>query len=74
LICGLLSGAMGVISALAFLKGSEAMPWDIQTWDGESDKEKAFQSAAKRWNRVGLAALGIAFILSAAGSVAAYYS
>jgi len=74
LICGLLSGVIGVGSAIAFLKGSKGMPWDMQTWSGETEAEKAFQANAERWNRIGLVCLIVAFGLSALAAIAGYFS
>jgi len=74
LICGLLSGLSGVLSALAFLKGSKIMPWEMQTWKASTEPEMAFRATAQRWNRIGLASLFLAFVFSAAASVAGYYA
>ena len=74
LISGLLSGAVGVISALAFLKGSTPMPPGMETWKEDSEPEKAFRANAKWWNRIGQIGLLLAFALSAASTVASYYS
>jgi hypothetical protein len=71
LICGLFSGAIGAVAALAFLKGSKPSPSDIQSWGGEP--EKAFRSLALRWNKLGVALLLVAFVLSAASSLASYF-
>jgi hypothetical protein len=73
LVCGLLSGAIGALAALAFLKGSKPMPWDLQSSGGPSDTEKAFRSAALRWNKLGVMLLLLAFVLSAAASLASYF-
>lgn len=74
LLCGLLSGVFGVISALAFLSGSRAMPWDLQTWKGQTQPEIDFRAKAQRRNRAGLFTLATAFIFSAVSAIASYYS
>jgi hypothetical protein len=74
LICGLISGLSGVVSALAFLRGSVPMPREMESWDGETDPEKAFRTAAQWWNRAGQIALLLAFVFSVASSIASYYS
>lgn len=72
-LCGLLSGLCGVASAIAFLKGSKAMPWDMQTWSGQTEFEKTFRASADRWNKAGIVCLLAAFVLSAAAALASYY-
>lgn len=74
LVAGLLSGLTGVGSAIAFLKGSKVMPWDIQSWSGETEAEKTFRARGTRWNQIGLGCLTAAFALSALAAVAGYYS
>ena len=71
LICGLLSGAIGALAALAFLKGSKPVPPSA----GEDDlheAEAAHRSTALRWNKIGVALLMGAFLFSAAASLASY--
>jgi hypothetical protein len=72
LVCGLLSGTLGALAALAFLKGSKPMPSDMQSYKGESEAEKAFRAASLRWNKLGVALLLAAFVVSAAASIASY--
>ena len=37
LVCGLLSGVIGVLAAFSFLKGSKPMPWTCSpTWRSEA--------------------------------------
>jgi hypothetical protein len=72
LLCGLLSGVLGALAALAFLKGSKPMAWDMRSHGGQIEAEKTFRSLALRWNKVGVALLLAAFVLSAAASVASY--
>jgi hypothetical protein len=49
LICGLCSGIFGLASALALMRAGKAMPWDMQTWKGQSEAENAFRKNAQRW-------------------------
>jgi hypothetical protein len=72
LVCGLLSGLFGALAALALLKGSKPVPWEIQSSKGQSEAEREFRAAAMRWNKVGVALLVAAFAMSAAASVAGY--
>ena len=75
LICGLLSGAIGALAALAFLKGSKPVPLEMPASAGEDDRRKAealHRSAALRWNKIGVTLLIGAFAFSAASSLANY--
>jgi hypothetical protein len=74
LIFGLLSGAFGVGSALAFLKGTATVPWSMQTYSGETPAEQAIRARAAWWNKVGIYTLLAAFTFSAAATVASYLS
>jgi hypothetical protein len=73
LVCGLLSGALGALAALAFLKGSKPMPSDVRSGGGPAEAGKTFRTDALRWNKLGVAMLLAAFVLSAAASVAGYF-
>jgi hypothetical protein len=72
LVCGLLSGVLGALAALAFLKGSKPIPWDLQSYAGSSEAEKKFQALALRWNKFGVGLLLAAFVFSAGASIASY--
>lgn len=74
LIFGLLSGAFGVASALAFLKGTSTVPWSMQTWKGETAAEQTIRDKAARSNKVGVYTLLAALICSAASTIASYIS
>lgn len=74
LALSLLAATVGVLSALALQRGGEAKSWEIQSWDGSSDVEKAFEARGRRWRAWGLFALGLAFILSAAAALVSYYA
>ncbi|MGX9431412.1 MULTISPECIES: hypothetical protein [Bradyrhizobium] len=74
LVFGLLSGAFGVGSALAFLKGTATVPWSLQTWSGETPAEQAIRAEAARWNKVGVYTLLGAFAFSAASTIASYFA
>lgn len=74
LICGFLSGVLGLFSALALMRASKVMPWDMQTYKGQSEAEKAFRATAQWWNRLGLGCLLAAFVLSTAAAIASYWS
>ncbi len=73
-VCGLLSGLLGVFSAVAFLNGATSVPWSQQTWSGETPAEQAIRAKAAQWNKVGIVAMLAAFGLSAVASVAGYLS
>ena len=74
LICGLLSGAFGVGSTVALVKGTAAVPWSMQSWTGESEPEKRFKRAVRCWFIGGMWCLGAAFVLSAISAAAGYLS
>jgi hypothetical protein len=74
LVLGLISGAFGVGSALAFLKGTAMVPWSMQTWKGETPAEQAIRDRAARWNKVGVYTLLAAFVFSAASTIASYFT
>jgi hypothetical protein len=73
LVCGLLSGALGALAALAFLKGSKPVPFDVPSAGGPAEAGKTFRTAALRWNKLGVTMLLAAFVLSVAASVAGYF-
>ena len=73
LACGLLSGLFGALAALALLKGGKPLPWEIQSGGAPTEAERAFRSAALRWNKFGVALLVMAFVMSAAASIAGYF-
>jgi hypothetical protein len=72
LVLGLLSGLVGVFSAIAFMKGAVVVPWSKQTWGGNTPAEQAVRNSAAWWNKVGIGTLLAAFALSAASSIAGY--
>jgi hypothetical protein len=74
LICGLLTGGLGLSSALALMRASKVMPWDMQSYKGQSEPEKAFRTTAQWWNRIGLWCLLAAFVFSTAATAASYWS
>jgi hypothetical protein len=74
LVLGILSGGVGVLSTLALMKGSTPVPWDIQSYKGQSEPEIAHRTLTARWTKIGLVGLFIAFVLSAASAVASYLS
>jgi hypothetical protein len=43
LIVALLSALAGVASTLCLMKGTATVPWEMQSWSGQSDTEKAFR-------------------------------
>jgi len=74
LIIALLSGFAGVTSTLCLLKGTATIPWEMQSWSGQSDPEKAFRTRGRRYLLAGLATLALAFVLSAMAAVLSYFS
>jgi hypothetical protein len=74
LIAGLLSALAGFISTLCLMKGAAVVPWEIQTWSGRSDPEKAFREKARLYLWFGHLALAGAFVLAAVAALAGYLS
>jgi hypothetical protein len=74
LALGLLSGLAGILSALALMRGSAPVPWDMQSYSGKSEPEIAHRASTGRWAKIGLGGLFLAFTLSAASAVASYLS
>jgi hypothetical protein len=74
LVFGLLSGLMGVGSAIAFLKGNTTVPWSMQTWKGQTPAEQTFRTTAVWWNKVGIFTLLAAFLFSVASTIASYFA
>jgi hypothetical protein len=72
LIAGLLSAAFGVLSTVMLIRGTARVQWNIQTFNGQSDAEKAFLETTQWYRQAGLVALGAAFLCSAASSIASY--
>jgi hypothetical protein len=72
LVCGLLSGIVGLLSALALMKGSAIMPWSMQSYSGHSEAEQVFRKNAGWWTWLGLAGLFIAFALSTVSAITSY--
>lgn len=72
LIMSLLSAFFGVISALVMTKGTEGVPWTIQSYKGQSEAEKAFRRNRGRWMSRGLDLLAAAFVFAAASAVCGY--
>jgi hypothetical protein len=74
LIAGLLSALAGVVSTLCLMKGAAVVPWEMQTFSGQSDPEKAFREKARLYLRIGHFTLAGAFVLAAAAALAGYLS
>jgi hypothetical protein len=74
LIVALLSALAGVASTLCLMKGTATVPWEMQSWSGQSDPEKAFRRRMRSYFVVGLVTLALAFVLSAAAAVLSYLS
>lgn len=74
LISGLVSGAVGLGSTLALLKGSAVTPWSMQTYKGESEREIKFRADARWWTKAGLVGFFVAFVFSIIATVASYLS
>ena len=72
LAASLLSALLGVASTLALIKGTAVTPWEIQSYGGHSEPEKAFRRVARRWRVAGFVVLALAFLLSAAAAIAGY--
>ncbi len=52
-----------VFSTLFFYFGSKSMPWELQTWGGDSIEEIEFREGSNRKARVGFILLSIGFSL-----------
>lgn len=52
---------LGVAAAIYFYYGSEAMPWSIQTWGGNSIEEVMFRNQHYNMARVGFLLLFFQF-------------
>lgn len=53
---------LGIVAAIFFYFGSVAMPWSIQTWDGSSPAEMAFQNERGDMAHLGFILLAFSFI------------
>lgn len=69
----LLAALSGVLASVALMIAGKPLPWAEQTWDGESENEKAFRKRGENWQRAGLVLLGLAFVLSAASALVDYF-
>ena len=56
---------LGVIAAIFFYFGSATMPWSIQTWDGNSPAEVAFQNERGNMASIGFILLALNFTFQA---------
>jgi len=54
---------LNLFAAISLYYGSRETPWDIQTWSGESDKEKSFKSNRKLITSIGFIILFLGFLL-----------
>jgi hypothetical protein len=59
-VLGLLAAT---VSAYFLWRGSEQVPWEIQTIDGVSDRERAFKARRQRLANTGFLLLGAGFAL-----------
>ena len=74
LVLGILSGLVGVLATIALMKGSAPVPWEIQSWKGQSEAERAHRASTASWTKAGLAGLVTAFLFSGASAIASYLS
>lgn len=72
LATALFAAALGVFASVALVKGTASVPWEMQTWNGESGAENAFRQSVRWWLKTGFVALGSAFVFSAISAIAAY--
>lgn len=56
---------LGVVAAIFFYWGSEAMPWLLQTWAGNSIPEAVFRSERSNEARIGFVLLAVNFSFQA---------
>jgi hypothetical protein len=57
-----LSGALGVLSAVLLYLGSAETPWAIQSLGGETEPENAFRRNRRRQAAAGFVLLALAFV------------
>lgn len=66
----LLGLIIGVAAAVFFYLGSKTMPWDLQTWGGNSVQEAAFRNGRSSDARMGFMLLALNFSFQAAAIIA----
>jgi hypothetical protein len=74
LLAALLTALLGVASSVLLTKGSEHVPWSMQSYGGSTDTEKGFKAKRQRWTLWGLWLLAAAFATSAVSAVLGYLS
>jgi hypothetical protein len=74
LMTALVAGVLGVASTILLTRGTDPIPWAIQSYSGQSEAEKAHRSKARRWFIAGLICLGLAFAVSACSAIFSYFS
>jgi len=65
----LLAGACGVAAAIGLYHGSQEVPWEIQSWNGTTDRETLFKKRRRRWAVFGFITLAVTFVLQTAAVI-----
>ncbi len=74
LITALVAALAGFVSALLMIRGTAAVPWDMQSYKGNSDPEIGFRKTTRRYFAAGCILLAAAFAFSAVSAIASYLS
>lgn len=61
--------SLTLIAAIFLYSGSKSVAWEIQTWDGQSQKEVEFKKDRERYTKAGFGFLAIGFFLQLIGEV-----
>ena len=73
-ILGMAAAVCGVLSAVLLFYGSQDVPFQIQSWNGQSEPEIRFKKTRKHCARLGFVALAGAFPLQFAAMLATHPS
>jgi hypothetical protein len=71
---GLAAAGSGVLSAVLLFYGSQDVPFELQSWGGQTEPETRFRKTRKRLARLGFVFLAGAFVLQSAAMLASHPS
>jgi len=60
---------LNLIATILLFLGSKETPWEVQTWKGESEPEKAFRKKRSWATRTGFFSLFFGFLLQLIGVI-----